>query len=129
MLADLPTDPLTMAVYIAVMGLMIAAANALQTWFQLWRARLLAEKQRRTVLAAKRAARKSLSVNIGNSEKLDGVYEALNGNGITGELRKINQWQVDHETADSRRHQEITEKVDANTDALKSAMENPVAPK
>jgi hypothetical protein len=121
LLADaLPTDPISLAVYAAVMGLIIAAANALQTCFQNWRAELIAKRQRRSVVAARNAAKKSLSVNVGNAEKLTQVYEALNGNGITGELRKINQRLDGHDV----RLGEIAEKVEAK----KSALEKPSPP-
>lgn len=101
--------------------------------------RIKAEKERKArIRAARRTAKvteiatESLSINKENSiankdttEKINKVYESVNGNGIGGQmklvigsLQDVVLWQDEHEKKDCERQEQILTKLDQTSDQI-----------
>jgi cell wall-associated NlpC family hydrolase len=109
-------DAATVALYAAIVGLLVAAANYIQS----------ATKDRKDARVAKEkeAADKRLADDKAAADKraldqaahaitqeVKTVQKAVNGEGIGGKLDAVLRWQVDHDAQDNQRYDGLVAEI------------------
>jgi hypothetical protein len=89
----------------------IIVATLLQSWWTAWRDKIKAAKDAKDKEAAEVLAKKSVAATVALVKKTNEVHTAVNGTGILGQLRRINEWQTQHEAVDTQRHEENTDRI------------------
>jgi crotonobetainyl-CoA:carnitine CoA-transferase CaiB-like acyl-CoA transferase len=90
----------------AMTALVVIATQILQSWWHQYQQNKAAEKLATTT---KEEAKKIAVKADATASKVDSVYQAVNGEGVSGKLSEIVQWQETHEKNDVKRFQEMHE--------------------
>ena|ERR1700722_4022007 len=100
----MPPETTSGGFWTAITGLIILVTTILQTvWHEYKQKRIAAGLANTTKDEAAKLARKTEVT----SDKVDSVYQVLNGKGLSGKLDEIASWQEQHEKNDVKRFAEM----------------------